>query len=182
MTQKHNVSLQFLARSILKDLKTLDEKIVFIESCTGGQLGQVLTEIPGASDSFCGSLVVYRTETKHQWLGISKKQLEEKTAVHPWVAQQMAVKGLKMTPEASLAVSITGYLGPEKSKKKEGLVYIGFARRSTPRKVWEIRKVLKVERKAQRSAMHFRKRMKLKASHAVLMVVRSLLSEQVKEH
>lgn len=95
--------------SLLKKNKL---KLVLAESCTGGLLSSVITEIPGISEYFCGSLVVYREASKVKWLGVRKTTLKKHSAVSEQCAREMALGALKNTPEAHVAISITGYLGP----------------------------------------------------------------------
>ncbi len=169
------------ARKLLSELERLDEKIVLAESCTGGKVSASITSIPGASDFFCGSHVVYRLDSKMDWLKISPPLLSRYTAVHPIVAEKLALAALNKTPEADYAASITGYLGPEKDHKKNGLIYMGFAIRANPQKVWHFK--IKIDSHAPSTANikgreSFRYHMQLEASHALLLMVRSLLSER----
>jgi nicotinamide-nucleotide amidase len=105
------------------------QRIVFTESCTGGLVAATLAQMPGISAYLCGSAVVYREATKREWLGVSADELAEFTAVSEPVARQMALGVLQRTPEADLAASITGHLGPDAPADVDGLVYIGLARR-----------------------------------------------------
>lgn len=118
-----------VAIQLAKSLGEFRTRIVFAESCTGGLVSAELTGIPGISEWFCGSSVTYRCATKTAWLGVSEKVIETKTAVSDIVASQMASGVLRRTPEAGLACSITGHLGPSAPEGFDGLVYIGTARR-----------------------------------------------------
>jgi len=102
-------------------------KIVFAESCTGGLVSAVLAGIPGISEWLCGSAVTYRSATKIAWLQVDAQQIDKHTAVCGEVARQMAVGVLEKTPEADLALSITGHLGPGAPTPLDGLVFIGRA-------------------------------------------------------
>lgn len=115
------------ARKLFRALKDHDLKIVFAESCTGGKLGAALSEIRGISDRLCGSFVTYRNDSKAKWLGVSRPKLQNPGPVSAVVAKQMALGALKETPEADLAVSITGHLGPDAPKRYDGVVFIGIA-------------------------------------------------------
>ena len=97
------------------------------ESCTAGLVAQSLSCIPGASRWLCGSAVVYRNETKSAWLGIDPRQLADPSAgpVSAPTAADMCAGLLRTTPEADLAVSVTGHLGPDAPPALDGLVYIG---------------------------------------------------------
>ncbi len=99
--------------------------LVLAESCTGGRLAAELTSIPGASQFFCGSLVVYRDDSKANWLNIPQNLLDDPTitSVSPEVTLALAQQTLQKTPEATLALAITGHLGPIAPPKKLGCVH-----------------------------------------------------------
>lgn len=122
--------LTVLARQLGNLLIQKQLKIVFAESCTGGLVSNVLTRVAGASEWHCGSAVVYRVETKAQWLGIDRNILEKPGPVSRVVATLMAENILANTPEADVAASITGHLGPNAPAKQDGLIFVGIARRS----------------------------------------------------
>ena len=107
------MSIAFAARRVALLLKAADCKVVFAESCTGGLVSGALTKIPGISNYHCGGVVVYRNETKMAYLGISAAVLKTPGPVSAEVAELMARKVLKKTPEADIAVSVTGHLGPD---------------------------------------------------------------------
>lgn len=100
-------------------------RLALAESCTGGRLAAELTSIPGASQFFCGSLVVYRDDSKANWLNIPKTLLDDPsiTSVSPEVTLALAQQTLQKTPEATLALAITGHLGPIAPPKKLGCLY-----------------------------------------------------------
>ena len=102
-------------------------KIVLAESCTGGLVAAALAGIPGISAHLCGSAVVYRVGTKSAWLGIPEALLEDPGPVSESVATAMATRVLERTPEANLAVSVTGHLGPDAPPGQNGLLYLGVA-------------------------------------------------------
>lgn len=110
-------------------LRDAEWKIVFAESCTGGLVSSALVRIPGISSYHCGSAVVYRIDTKARWLGIDRDLLDDPGPVSAEVAAAMAEGVLKETPEADLAASITGHLGPDAPKRQDGLIVVGIARR-----------------------------------------------------
>ncbi len=107
-----------------------NEKLVIAESCTGGLVATLLTSLPGISDFFCGSAVVYRWDTKMKWLGVLPETLEKYTDVSCETAGEMALGVLKQTPEASVAASITGHLGPNAPPHQDGLICIAVAHRT----------------------------------------------------
>lgn len=118
---------------VAKLLKAADLKVVFAESCTGGLVSGALTRIPGISNHHCGGVVVYRNETKQAYLGIPAALLEVPGPVSREVAELMAIGVLKMTPEADVAASVTGHLGPNAPPALDGVVFIAVARRGSGR-------------------------------------------------
>jgi nicotinamide-nucleotide amidase len=104
-------------------------QIATAESCTGGLLAGLLTEIPGASDVFERGFVTYSNAAKWEELGVRPDIISSYGAVSAEVAEAMA-NGAIAFSHANLAVSITGIAGPnaDGSGKPVGLVYIGWTR------------------------------------------------------
>jgi nicotinamide-nucleotide amidase len=117
------------ARRIARLLAGADLKVVFAESCTGGLVSGALSKIPGISNHHCGGVVVYRNETKMAWLEIPATILAKPGPVSEEVARLMAERVLKKTPEADIAVSVTGHLGPHAPAALDGVVFSAAARR-----------------------------------------------------
>lgn len=107
-------------------------RVVFAESCTAGLVSASLSRVAGISEVHCGSAVVYRLDTKSRWLGVPAQLLIDPGPVSEPVAQAMAEGVLDRTPEAMLAVSITGHLGPNAPAAQDGLVFVGIAVRGKP--------------------------------------------------
>jgi len=124
------MSLLSAARRVAQLLKQTNQKIVFAESCTAGLLATSLSRIPGISAWHCGGMVTYRNETKTAYLGISPKALKRPGPVSQLVARQMAEGVLSKTPEATIAASITGHLGPNAPARLDGVVYVAISQRS----------------------------------------------------
>lgn len=124
-----SLKLDETAKQLVKLLKKHKQKIVLAESCTGGLVSATLCGVPGVSEYHCGSSVVYRLETKAEWLDVSRDKLIDPGPVSPLIAEQMAAGVLLKTPEATLSLSITGHLGPNSPKNQDGLIYIGVAER-----------------------------------------------------
>ena len=124
-------SLHDVAETLAKRLRDTNQRLVLTESCTGGLAAAALTCIPGISEYFCGSAVVYRNATKSAWLGVSAEQLDDPTVgpVSSQTAGDLARGALSRTDEADLAASITGHLGPCAPDGLDGVVYVGIARR-----------------------------------------------------
>lgn len=111
--------------------KTLRERgltVATAESCTGGLVGAALTQEPGSSDFYLGGVVSYDNAVKEQMLGVGQQSLEEKGAVSPEVAKEMAA-GARARLGTDLALATTGIAGPDggSDAKPVGLVYIGLA-------------------------------------------------------
>ena len=128
------MSIAQSARRVARLLAVSGQKVVFAESCTGGLVSGALTRVPGISEHHCGGVVVYRNATKTAYLGIPAKLLDRYGPVSREVAEQMAVRVLEKTPEATIAVSVTGHLGPDAPPDLDGRVFVGIAERGeTPR-------------------------------------------------
>jgi nicotinamide-nucleotide amidase len=95
------------------------------ESCTGGMVAARLTEVPGASDVFVGSVIAYSNGVKQSELGVPSELLERYGAVSAETAAAMA-QGARERLAADVAVSVTGIAGPDGStpEKPVGLVYV----------------------------------------------------------
>jgi nicotinamide-nucleotide amidase len=106
-------------------------KIATAESCTGGMLAALLTDIDGVGRGFDRGFVTYTNEAKHQLLGIDRGVLQENDAVSEVVARAMA-EGALTSSEADIAIGITGFAGPGAPGQEEGLVHIAIARRGGP--------------------------------------------------
>lgn len=121
--------LELAAERLAVVLERLDLKVVFAESCTGGLVSASLAAIPGISQWLCGSTVTYRESAKVGWLGVSPAELEQHSAVSARVTRAMAAGVLNRTPEAELAVAVTGHLGPAAPHELDGALFIvGLAR------------------------------------------------------
>lgn len=101
------------------------------ESCTGGLLGHVITEIPKASDHYLGGVVSYSDAVKDDLLGVSEELIDRVGAVSAEVAEAMAEGALDRFPVARLAISVTGIAGPDggSEDKPVGLTYVAVSLR-----------------------------------------------------
>jgi nicotinamide-nucleotide amidase len=117
-----------LASVVGELLRAKGQTLAVAESCTGGGLGQMLTEIPGSSDYFMGGIISYANRVKIDLLGVDPEALDTQGAVSEIVARQMAA-GVKAKLATDWAISITGIAGPGggTDTKPVGLVYIGIA-------------------------------------------------------
>ena len=101
------------------------------ESCTGGLLAALLTDVPGCSHAFERGFVVYTHMAKAQMLDIDLDRIETLGAVSKEIAIEMAHGALRRS-EADVALSITGFAGPGKAGEEEGMVHFACARRNGP--------------------------------------------------
>jgi PncC family amidohydrolase len=122
-------TLEQQAELLLQRVESLGKRIVLAESCTGGLAASAIARTPGASNSFCGSAVVYREATKHSWLGVSSDELAAHGAVSEPIARQMALGALFHTSEADYSASITGHVGPDAPADLDGVAHIAVALR-----------------------------------------------------
>ena len=98
------------------------------ESCTGGLLAKLLTDLPGSSAVFLGGVVSYTNGVKAGLLGVPQDLLDRYGAVSPQVAEAMA-QGAKAALGCDIALSTTGVAGPDADDRGNpiGLVYLGLA-------------------------------------------------------
>ena len=111
---------------IVKLLKEKGFKITAAESCTGGLVAKMITDIPGASEVFHAGFVVYSNEMKIKLLGVKAETIKNYGAVSEQCAKEMA-SGALNAAGADISISITGIAGPDggSAEKPVGTVYIG---------------------------------------------------------
>lgn len=116
------------AERLIARLRSRSWKLATAESCTGGLLAGLFTEIAGASDVYERGFVTYSNAAKIGDLGVGLGTLLRHGAVSPEVAEEMAA-GARRGSAADVALSVTGIAGPGggSEKKPVGLVYIGLA-------------------------------------------------------
>ncbi|MBS0603435.1 MAG: CinA family nicotinamide mononucleotide deamidase-related protein [Verrucomicrobia bacterium] len=109
------------------------KKLAFAESCTGGTIASHATSIPGASDYFLGSFVVYSNEMKEQILGVSKQTLQTKGAVSEETVREM-LEGVFKRTSADYAIAVSGIAGPTggTAEKPVGTVWAAIGERGNP--------------------------------------------------
>lgn len=117
-----------LASVVGQFLRDRGQTLAVAESCTGGGLGQLLTEVPGSSDYFWGGVIAYENTVKVKVLEVDRQELDTHGAVSAVVARQMAA-GVRKALGTDWGVSITGIAGPGggTAEKPVGLVYLGLA-------------------------------------------------------
>lgn len=119
---------QTLAEVVGTRLAGLRKTVTLAESCTGGLVAKMLTDIPGSSRYFAYGWVTYSNKAKSTELRVSPELLEKYGAVSQQIAEEMA-KNAQHKAGADLAIGITGIAGPEggTEQKPVGLVYISVA-------------------------------------------------------
>ena len=135
------------------------------ESCTGGMLAALLTDIEGAGHGFDRGFVTYSKEAKTELLGIERELLDRNDAVSEPVARAMA-EGALSRSNADLALGVTGFAGPAGEGCEEGLVHFALASR---------------DGRPQHRVEHFgaigRGPVRIKALHAMLEMLEKALQE-----
>lgn len=109
-------------------LRQRRETVSVAESCTGGLIGQRITEVSGASDYFPAGITAYANELKTRLLGVPAEMIERHGAVSKEVAEAMAV-GMRERAGTDYAISVTGIAGPTGGSegKPVGTVFVGYA-------------------------------------------------------
>jgi len=118
-------ALLSLAKTVLDEARAKSLRIATAESCTGGLIAGLLTEIPGSSDVLDRGFVVYSDQAKQDLLGVPGSLIAELGAVSRAVARAMA-QGAVAHSKAQLAVAVTGIAGPGggSAQKPVGLVHL----------------------------------------------------------
>jgi len=118
-----------LAQVVIADAREAKLRIATAESCTGGLIGGLLTEIPGSSDVFDRGFIVYSNRAKSDLLGVPGDLIADAGSVSEAVARAMA-EGAVENSNAHVAVAVTGVAGPGGGTKLKpvGLVHIAAAR------------------------------------------------------
>ncbi|MBN1496791.1 MAG: CinA family nicotinamide mononucleotide deamidase-related protein [Spirochaetes bacterium] len=109
-------------------LRNMRLSVSFAESCTGGLVSKRITDIPGSSDVFFGSIIAYDNRVKQGWLGVDAGTLGRHGAVSQETAELMAA-GIRRELETDIGISITGIAGPGggSESKPVGTVWFGLA-------------------------------------------------------
>ena len=123
-----------LEAEIGKLLITKSLKLAMAESCTGGLIGHLVTNIPGSSEYYLGSVTAYAYEAKERLLGVKHETLLDFGAVSEETVLEMAI-GVKQALGSDIGLSVSGIAGPGGGlpHKPVGTVWIGI---STPTGDW----------------------------------------------
>ena len=127
-----DADLFHLAHTLGAKLLRLKLQLVTAESCTGGWIGKVLTDVAGSSAWYRGGAVAYSNELKRSLLGVSGETLSVFGAVSEATAREMAVGALTQLG-GDVAVAVTGIAGPDggSADKPVGTVWFGWAHRGS---------------------------------------------------
>jgi len=119
-------------------------RIALAESCTGGYISHMITNISGSSKIFDRGVVSYSNLAKIEILGVNSDDIKEYGAVSKPVAEQMAEK-IRLGAKVDIGIGVTGIAGPTGAtpEKPLGLVYIGF---STENKTFVDKYIFKTDR------------------------------------
>ena len=135
-THIYSPELEEVAAVVLRAADARGMKVAIAESCTGGALSALLTDVEGLSHVFERGFAVYCNEAKFECLGVGLDVLEREGAVSRAVASEMAAGALGHS-HADIAVGITGNAGPAGPNDEEGLVYICVMTRAGARRIVE---------------------------------------------
>jgi len=118
-----------LAEVVIAEARVRKLRIATAESCTGGLIGGLLTEIPGSSDVFERGFIVYSNRAKQDMLGVPGDLIADMGAVSEAVSRAMA-EGAVENSNAHIAVAVTGIAGPGGGTRMKpvGLVHVAAAR------------------------------------------------------
>lgn len=114
-----------IAEAVVKELTKRGLKIATAESCTGGLIAKMITDVPGASAVLEGGMISYSNSVKYKALGVSSSLLDRHGPYDHRVAIQMA-EGVRRLMDSDVGIGVTGLAGPGggTAKKPVGLVYI----------------------------------------------------------
>lgn len=130
-----------IEQAVITALRNTAKTVATAESCSGGLLAQLLTNVVGSSGAYAGGFVTYTNGMKHALLGIPMAQLEGQGApgaVSESTAALMAERTLDIA-NSDYGVAITGVAGPAETEGKPvGLVYTAVAERGKPTRTFEL--------------------------------------------
>ena len=121
-----------LATKVVEKLKNDNKTIGLAESCTGGWLSKIITDVSGASSVYLGGICSYSNTVKMNLLGVKEDTLKLYGAVSEQTAREMAI-GARKALGSDIGVGITGIAGPlsDNTNKSVGLIYVAVAYEDT---------------------------------------------------
>ena len=122
--------LTLQSRSLAERLQAVGLTMATAESCTGGWIAKLMTDIAGSSAWFDGAFVTYSNRAKQQMIGVREETLDRHGAVSEAVVREM-VAGVLAHSQADMALSVSGIAGPGggSSDKPVGTVWFAWQRR-----------------------------------------------------
>jgi len=159
---------QSLPEVVISELRQCNKTLAVAESCTGGLVGKLLTDVPGASEVFLLSAVTYANEMKEKLLSVPHDVLEKNGAVSQNCAQAMA-EGVRNLSGADIGVAVTGIAGPGggSPEKPVGTVYFSVVNQE------------KIQSKRRRFPMRDRDSIRSFAAHMALFLTHRMLKERI---
>lgn len=123
-----DAALRVLAAALGKSLMARGTRLAVAESCTGGWIAKVMTDIPGSSNWFEAGFVTYSNGAKERTLRVARATLDEHGAVSEPVVREMAA-GARRAADAAAAIAVSGVAGPGggTSDKPVGLVHFAWS-------------------------------------------------------
>ena len=123
--------LNRLAAAVMTRIKQRNQRVSTAESCTGGLLAALLTDVEGASSAFACGFVTYGGEAKIRLLGVPAGLVDRHGAVSREVAVAMA-EGGRAAAQAELCLAVTGFTGAAGQGEEAGLVHLACAAEGQP--------------------------------------------------
>ena len=122
-----NNSMQEIARNVVKNAINCEVNLSVAESCTGGLISKLITDIPGSSNCFSQGLVTYSDDAKSKLLGINTEDLLRFGAVSEFTAKKMAERVASIN-NSDFSLAVTGIAGPSGGtvEKPVGTVWIAW--------------------------------------------------------
>lgn len=147
--ETRNNQIKILSKKLAKRLIEQNKTLSVAESCTGGWLSKVLTDLPGSSEWFLGGVVSYSAAAKVGLLNVDKLSVDEHGVVSALIAQQMA-KGASDAFSSSVSLSITGIAGPGGGTPELPMGSVWFGLKEEAKKPFSVKKGFKGNREEVR--------------------------------
>lgn len=123
--------VEALTHEVLRLANELALSLVTAESCTGGLLASLLTDVDGAGHVFERGFVTYSEDAKCELLGLDRAMIDDCGAVSEQVARAMAAGALARS-HGEIVLAVTGFAGPAGPDDEAGLIHFACARRAGP--------------------------------------------------